>query len=245
MLFVTNPTGNFPLNDDWMYSKQVLQLLQNHTYKIVNEYSPVLVSQVFSGALFCLPFGFSFIALRISGIVLGILGTIVFYLLLNRITNNKPLSFFCSLLIACNPFFFCLSNSFMSDVPFLSFSLISILLFFQQLEKPSLLLLLLASTASAVASLTRQFGVIIPMAYAIVMVVQNRKNIKNHLISFLPVIIIGLILFFTMLYLKRNGFGSYDKTELSTFLTDPLFFSQISARTGLTLYYSGFFCYPC
>jgi len=91
MLLVTNPTGNFPLNDDWMYARTVHYLVDEHTYKITDEYSPVLVAQVFWGALFCLPFGFSFIALRISGVVLGLLGILFLYLLLNKLSGNIAL----------------------------------------------------------------------------------------------------------------------------------------------------------
>jgi len=243
-LFLTNPSGNFPLNDDWMYSRQVYQLYTNHTYHIVNEYSPVLVSQVLWGTLFCLPYGFSFIALRISGILLGLVGSIVFYLLINRLLNNKLLSFLCSLLLVCNPFFFCLSNSFMTDVPFLTFSLISLILFIKALEKPGTNILLLASFAAIMATFIRQFGVIIPIAYGMVILLQRKQPLREKILNILPAIIIGTLLYVGLQILKSIGFGAYDRTEIGTFITDPLLFLQIKIRTGLALYYSGFFLLP-
>ena len=244
MLCIANPSGNFPLNDDWMYSRPVSYLIRDHIYKVTDEYSPVLVAQVFWGALFCFPFGFSFMTLRISVIVLGILSSIALYFLLNRLSGNKLFSFCCFLLILCNPLFFCLSNSFMTDIPFLSFSLLSFLFFFKALERPNLLLTIIATTIAIFATLTRQFGMVIPISFAITAIVLRKQGIVIRTFYILPVIIIGWLLHYTMDLLRSKGFYPYGGTEIGTLLLAPALFHQVIERCGIVLSYAGFFLSP-
>ncbi|MEH2041994.1 hypothetical protein [Nostoc sp.] len=73
MTILVNPLGNFPLNDDWAYGQSVQSLVEKGNLKISPWSAANLLSQVFWGALFCLPFGFSFTALRFSTLTLGAL----------------------------------------------------------------------------------------------------------------------------------------------------------------------------
>lgn len=57
VLALTNPVGDFPLNDDWSYSQAVRDLVQNHKYLLTNSTSMPLLTQVLWGALFSLPAG--------------------------------------------------------------------------------------------------------------------------------------------------------------------------------------------
>jgi hypothetical protein len=34
VLALTNPLGNFPLNDDWSYGQAAQNLVRNHTYRL-------------------------------------------------------------------------------------------------------------------------------------------------------------------------------------------------------------------
>src|SRR5579883_1112205 len=91
MLCVVNPLQDFPLNDDWMYSRTVLSIVKDWNYHVADIYSPILVSQAYWGALFCYIFGFSFITLRVSVIVLAVVGSIFFYLLVHKLGANRVL----------------------------------------------------------------------------------------------------------------------------------------------------------
>jgi len=244
MLFVANPTGNFPTNDDYMYSRSVSFLLQDHAYKITDTYSPVLIAQVFWGTLFCLPFGFSYLVLRISVTVLAIVCSIAFYFLINRISNNKTLAFFGSLLITCNPMFFCLSNSFMTDIPFLTFSLLSFVFFFKALESENRLMLFIAFIMATLATFTRQMGIIIPVAFAITAIIQPRQTAQKRFIYLLPAIVIACLLYYTLQVLTDKGYNPYNGERVTSFLTNNMLFDQIKGRCGLILIYSGFFLFP-
>ncbi|HXB12704.1 MAG TPA: glycosyltransferase family 39 protein, partial [Bacteroidia bacterium] len=242
MEVIVNPIANFPLNDDWMYSRSVLFILNLHDYKIVDQYSPVLVAQSIWGALFCLPFGYSFVTLRISVIVLAILGFIAFYFLLDKLSGNKIISFLGTLLLVCNPLFFSLSNTFMTDVPFLSFSLIAIYCFFRALENTGVITTVIATAATICAALTRQFGMVIPIAFVIVGLAQKRQGIIKYLLYIFPLVAVGWLLYFVMGRLQGKGYFPYNGNDVGNFLSNlALLFKQISERAGEVLYYCGFF----
>ena len=71
-----DPRGEFPLNDDWAYAAAVKTLLGGGGIRLSGWTTVNLIAQIFWGALFCLPFGFSFTALRISTLVLGLTGVL-------------------------------------------------------------------------------------------------------------------------------------------------------------------------
>jgi hypothetical protein len=67
MTWIANPLGDFPLNDDWTYGVSVKALVEEGRMFYLTEWAcKTLVAHVFWGALFCLPFGFSYTALRFS-----------------------------------------------------------------------------------------------------------------------------------------------------------------------------------
>jgi hypothetical protein len=75
IVFLVNPVGDFPLNDDWAYAKAVQSLLRGDLQ--LTDWAPASqIAQIAWGALFCLPFGFSFTALRLSTLVLGWVGVL-------------------------------------------------------------------------------------------------------------------------------------------------------------------------
>ncbi|MFA6923150.1 MAG: hypothetical protein WC223_02755 [Bacteroidales bacterium] len=78
-IFFANPTGEFPLNDDWCYSKSLLNLVENGKFINYSSNSVTFITQFLWGYLFCIPFGFSFVALRISTVVMALTGLIFFY----------------------------------------------------------------------------------------------------------------------------------------------------------------------
>ena len=69
-VIAVNPIGDFPLNDDWAYGGAVRTLIQEGDFRLSGWTATNLLGQVLWGALFCLPLGFSFTALRVSTLVL-------------------------------------------------------------------------------------------------------------------------------------------------------------------------------
>ena len=109
---VVNPIGDFPLNDDWAFGSPVEVLLRDRALRFTDWQSPTLVAQVFWGAIFCLPAGFSFTALRLSSLTAGLVGLISMYFLLRHLGAKGRVATFGAAALAFNPFYFCLANSF-------------------------------------------------------------------------------------------------------------------------------------
>src|SRR3990172_4055803 len=109
MALLVRPSGDFPLNDDWMYGWTVRSLVTEGTLRILPVTSPTLLAQALWGALFCLPFGFSFTALRISTLTLGLAGVLAVYLILREAGFGRRGATLGAMTVAVNPIYFVLS----------------------------------------------------------------------------------------------------------------------------------------
>jgi Dolichyl-phosphate-mannose-protein mannosyltransferase len=137
LAFAIDPRGDFPLNDDWGYGLPVKALVERGEIRFTEWNNSILIAQVIWGALFCLPEGFSFTALRISTLVLGLVGLIGMYGLLRQLGTKRTVALFGAGLIGANPLYLNLSYSFMTDVPFSSLAIVSILLLIHGMTRES------------------------------------------------------------------------------------------------------------
>ncbi|MCH8204464.1 MAG: glycosyltransferase family 39 protein, partial [Candidatus Hydrogenedentes bacterium] len=171
------PRGDFPLNDDWIYAKTVEHLLDTGTYEANPYGDPTLIAQAYWGALFCSVFGYSFTVLRVSTLVLCLMGAWAAALCVrSRGLPHAAALLFGALFIA-NPIVMNLSYTFMTDVPFLAVATISGLSFLKSLEKEMAIYVLLGSAAAVAAFFIRQFGLLLPAAFAatwIVLLIRKR-----------------------------------------------------------------------
>jgi hypothetical protein len=207
MVVLVNPVGEFPLNDDWVYARAAQSVFApgGFTLKGGNT-SPNLLAQAVFAALFCLPFGFSFTTLRISTLVLGWLGVLATYALLRAIQTSPSLSLLGALLIALNPIYFGLSNSFMTDIPFFAVAIGSMAFLIAGLRNDSRFQILIGLFLSYIALMVRQNGIIIPFVFGCIYLLQKawtgRDNrsvvsiVKLVATSFAP-LLLGLLLQFS------------------------------------------------
>jgi len=245
MICIVNPIGNFPLNDDWQYARPAMFLVNKGYYFSPDSYSPIIVMQVLWGSLFCLPFGFSFTALRISVLVLGLIGILTFYFLVYSISRNKHISFIGSLLLVTNPIYFSLSNTFMTDVPFLTFAIISIYLFFKSLETSNPAFLIAATITVVLTTLIRQFGMVIPIAYFITAIFKQKPKLYKWIIYLLPLIITFTAYKITLVWLKHIGSEFHPYYGDGDLMNKPgQYFFHMYDRIGIILYYTGVFLLP-
>ena len=164
---VINPRGEFPLNDDWAYAAAVKTLLGGGGIRLSGWTTVNLIAQIFWGALFCLPFGFSFTALRISTLVLGLTGVLGLYGLLREGDADRGTALFGALLLAFNPLYLVLSYTFMSDVPFLAVSLLSFYFLVRGMRKNSGVEIVAGLLLACGALLIRQTGLAIFMGFSV------------------------------------------------------------------------------
>jgi len=170
------PVGEFPLNDDWSYAGSVHGLVERGEFVLTGWTSMPLVAQAAWGALFCLPFGFSFLALRVSTLVLGLVGILATYGLAREAGASRNRACLLALLLAANPLYFVLANTFMTDVPFLATAVSSLFLLARGIRTRSPVLLAAGIATATVATLIRQVGVVIPVAFTIAWFFHNRRQ---------------------------------------------------------------------
>ncbi len=248
MLFIVNPVGEFPLNDDWVYAKPVSLIVNHHPYFIGDMYSAVLIAQAFWGTLFCLlGRGFSFTALRFSTIVLGLAGAVIFYFLVYDFSKNRKISFLAALLLMINPLYFSLSNTFMTDVPFVATTLFSIFFFVKYINAPQLKFLIWATLFSIFAALIRQFGVLIPIAFGVCEIIIQKKSLANRLKYLIPAVLTCIALEIGLKWLKH--INSYPENPHSSSILDfpsnPVYWSkEVVKRSQNALFYFGLLFFP-
>src|SRR5678816_2140354 len=117
--------ANVPLHDDWTYAWSVEHFLETGKLQVLDWSIHYPFAQILWGALFCLPFGFSFSALRVSTVVLSWLGALALYGTLRELGRARHESLIATLVLIANPVFFLLSFPFMTYAPFVSVSSIA------------------------------------------------------------------------------------------------------------------------
>jgi 4-amino-4-deoxy-L-arabinose transferase-like glycosyltransferase len=198
-IFVINPIGNFPLNDDWVYAKIVNTLLNEGKYIPGSGPIATLIAQVYWGALFCSIFSFSFTILRFSTLILGIFGILFLFSLLKKITLNRNYAFVGAFIISINPLYLSLSYTFMTDVPFTSVSILATLLFYLFFKKLNIIWLMLATIISIIAVMIRQLGFLLTFSFALTYLLTNKLSPKSVIKAILP-FLISLSLFGILFY---------------------------------------------
>jgi hypothetical protein len=167
MVLLVDPIGNFPLNDDWSYGRSVELLVGGRGFHLTDFTAVPLVAQVAWGALFSLPAGFSFTGLRISTLVLGLVGVLATYGLLRESRAGRTVALIGALLVATNPLYVVLAFTFMTDVPFFAVSVLALLFLVRGVLRNRQRELRLSFLFTALALLIRQPAIIIPIAFAV------------------------------------------------------------------------------
>jgi hypothetical protein len=121
-LVLLHPLQDAPFVDDWTYAFSVEHLLRHGELRLLEWASNWNVAHVLWGALFCLPFGFSFAALRVSTWALAAFTLVALAATLRELGTPRREALLGALALAVNPLWVVLSFSFMTDVPFVALS---------------------------------------------------------------------------------------------------------------------------
>lgn len=162
LLVFINPLRNVAIADDWDYARSARQLL----YTGIFRRSEIMTASAFFpaiwGALFAKLFGFSFVTLRLSTLVLALGALIFFYALLGELDFQGARRVLAVLTLLVSPVFVFLAFSFMTDMSFL-FAIVGALYFFVRAHhRQDLRWMFIGSLFSGLAFLTRQLGILIP-----------------------------------------------------------------------------------
>lgn len=246
-MVVINPTGDFPLNDDWAYAKDVWYLSQESILKLDDWPAMTRLTQIFWGAAFCKIFGFSHEVLRYSTIFLGFVGVAAAWSIFVEMGASRRLASLGAAVFAFNPIYFSLSATFMTDVPFLALFLWSCYFFIKSAGSNSLRHVALGALFALLATMVRQFGMAAPLAFAVMWLWKQKISLRNVLVALLPLAISAMAyLIFTKWYEATQGlpesYGSLDKL-LSRF-GGKGYYEELVRRIGLLLIFLGLFLSP-
>ncbi len=178
-VFVVRPAGDFPLNDDWSYAHAVLSLVQDHAWKLTDFTSMPLATQLLWGALFCVPRGFSFEALRASTLVLGWIGGLGAYQLVRDAGSSRPLAVVAASTLLLCPVYFGLAFSFMTDVPFAALAIWSAVFTVRYAHTHHLRDLIVAIALVTAATLVRQLGAVLAVSAAVGLLVAAPRRMRS------------------------------------------------------------------
>jgi Dolichyl-phosphate-mannose-protein mannosyltransferase len=252
MSVLVNPLGDFPLNDDWVYGRAAQSILEKGGFTLAGgNTSANLIAQSFLGALFCLPFGFSFFALRISTLTMGLIGVLASYGLLREIGADRKTSFFGSLLIALNPIYFGLSNTFMTDIPFFALTIMSLYFLVRGLNHNRKVEVIIGILLSYLSLFVRQNGIIIPVAFGCAYLVKKGWSKTNIAIAFAPTLFGACLQFTYQRWLELTDRASPNFNLQAKGLSEILFSGHIETiirslaeNTVVALIYVGLFISP-
>jgi 4-amino-4-deoxy-L-arabinose transferase-like glycosyltransferase len=153
-----------PVIDDWTYAWSVEQLLQHGRLAMLDWSAVFPIGPALWGTAWSLVFGLSFATLRISTLALAAVASGTLYLILRELEATPRVALLGATAMAANPAFLLLSSSFMTDVPFVAFTLLALLCYVRALRRGDPRLLLWAGAWACLSCLSRQVGVLTPVA---------------------------------------------------------------------------------
>ncbi len=245
-LFIISPIGDFPLNDDWAYGWSVKYWLENGSFKIIDWPAMSLFAHVAWGTFWTKIFGFSFTILRASVFLLAVFSIWIFSLLLKALNFSWEQQLMALATLVFNPIYFYLSNTFMTDVSFIAFSILSSYGFFRYFTTDKWYWWIVAIACSVLAILVRQLGILIPIAFGGAMVLRS-FSIKNIATAIAGVLITFGSLQGYMFWLENttglpNSFVAID--SVLDQLKPTIFFTRAKAMIGYYAIYLGGFLLP-
>jgi len=161
---LVGPRANVPVIDDWVYAWSVQQLVDTGRLQVLDISAFYPIAQVLWGALFVRTAGFSFGVLRLSTVVLAVLGSWAVYLTLRELGCQRTTSLLGAFALALDPVYFALSFSFMTEVPFVSLSAMTVYWFTRAIRRDERAAVWAGCICSAAAFLVRPIGIVLPLA---------------------------------------------------------------------------------
>ena len=185
-IILVNPLGEFPLNDDWVYVVPVQHWFAGAGYRPHDWSAVPFLTNALWGGLFSLPFGPTFLALRVSTLAAGLIGMLAAYALAREQGLPRGWTIACALACAFNPVAYVLSYTFMTDTVLAVAMIVSALFLARDMRHESWASLSAGTIAAAAATLARQPGAAVPLAFLCATVVQNWRDRRRIARAILP-----------------------------------------------------------
>jgi len=223
IIFIVNPIGDFPLNDDWAYAYTVQHLIDEGHFKLLNWGEMTLVAHVGVGYLFSLLFDFSFTTLRFSNLFISWIGIIGFYELCRTISYKKYFSLLLTLILIFNPVFLSLAFTYMTDTSYLTWITLSLLFFLKIDKRFNRMHLFLAILFCFIALMIRQLALTLPLAWMIYCILTKRSNKQFWVLTLSPMLVISLFYFSYQYFMNKWGLLAPRYNEKASLLFESIY----------------------
>ena len=207
-LVVISPFGEYPINDDWAYARNIYDLVVNGKFVVDPWPAMNLISQTIYGSLFAVVFGFSFTVLRMSIFVLAIITSFILYDLAFKLSGGKQwVALYVAISFCFSTLFCALSFTFMTDIFFLSFTILAFNELYKFIHSKRNINYFLFIFFSVIAVLNRQQGLVIPLLIIIPVFSNKKISVGNTVKAILPLFLCWLAQDKYVNYLNSNGIG--------------------------------------
>ena len=191
---IAHPRGDFPLDDDWSYAASVRNLIETAQLRFDDWTSMPLVVQTLWGAAWGWLFGTSGTVLRLSTAFLGLGALLSLYTLVRLVGVRATPAALLTTCLGVSPVFFCLSLTFMTDVPFLCLALASVALLTDGLLHDRRRSIWFGLAVALLATFIRQVGLAIFFGFALAVVARDRLSVRTLLKASVPPVLAGALL---------------------------------------------------
>ena len=186
------PFQNTPFVDDWVYAWSVENFLKTGRIEVLDLSTHLNVAQIVWGALVSFLFGFSFTALRVSTVLIALVGLGALYLLLRELDVPRATALVGAASLAVYPVYAVLAVSFMTDVPFVSLTILASLAMVRAIRHQSVGWLVWAAVFAALSIAVRLPGVVTPIAMFLTLLVApggwGRRRGRWAIVSVIPLL---------------------------------------------------------
>ena len=231
--------------DDWAYIQSVKSFYQTGVLKVSEWVAPSSVSMIIWAWIFTKLFGFSIAIIHFSVVTLLFLALLHFYFLLKKLNISSFNAVIFTLFLLAFPWVFQFTYTFISEVPFMSFSIIALYYFVRGLKNSSSLSVFVGGFFMAISYLTRQTGAVIFVSALLTLLCQSAIERKLLIKKILSLSVPFLFLFLLYNYwLKIPGnltnpqyqikviFKPYCKTVSELFNSEFLLLDSHNSETS-------------
>lgn len=162
--------------DSFAYARSVQHLLATGKYRLDSWSAANMPVQIYLAAGFSMLFGYSLSLLRCTTLGLLAVGLGSFYAVLREISLRRTEASILTLGLLASPLVLMLAFTFMSDVQFLGWLLLSLWLYVRGMRKKSAGIMFLGSLAAGCAIGTRQFGIAMIGGLILSWLLSRREN---------------------------------------------------------------------
>lgn len=245
---LTGLGGEYPLNDDWIYAAGVASWLAEGEVTYYAPVAPNLILQVLWGGVCCLlGGGFSFVALRVSTLLLAGVGLVAFYQFIKVVTGEQRLAFAAGLILLTNPIYYNLSFSFMTDVPFTALVLVGLWQYALYFRDGRTVYRVLGAVAAIAAFGIRQPGLMLWFSAEAVILLRSFGAGRTRVVFLLQLLGMAGVFLLLEYGIKARwvGPGQYLLPSQATILSDIGYgLGQWVKRYGMAVFYIGLFGLP-